>query len=119
LNIPELLNENAILREKLAAAESEKADTDLAFNHANEVIEKLDADLDTAKAALLSAQKEIERLREALQEIAEPIPFMRKRAEAEGAKINGPMAVALAGDHQFLKSVARAALAQAEGKETK
>lgn len=51
-------------------------------------------------------------LREALEEIAEPVPFMRKRAEAEGSKLNGQMAVALSDDSQFLKSIARAALAE-------
>jgi hypothetical protein len=51
-----------------------------------------------------------ERYREALEEIAEPIKFMRQRAEAEGGKINGAMAVALSEDHQFLKSIALAAI---------
>lgn len=52
---------------------------------------------------------------EALEEIAEPIPFMRKRAEAEGGKLNGQMAVALSDDANFLKSIARAALKETAG----
>jgi hypothetical protein len=42
--------------------------------------------------------------------MARVIKFMRQRAEAEGSKLNGSMAVALSEDHQFLKSIALAAL---------
>ena len=65
----------------------------------------------SAESSLSEARKEAEGLREALEEIAGPIPFMRKRAQAEGGKLDGRMAVELAEDHNFLKSIARAALA--------
>lgn len=53
---------------------------------------------------------ERDRLQEALREIAEPVPFMRKRAEAQGGKLNGHMAVILSDDANFLKAIAREAL---------
>lgn len=56
------------------------------------------------------AQELAVKFRSALEEIAEPIKFMRQRAEAEGGKLNGSMAVSLSEDHQFLKSIALAAL---------
>lgn len=62
---------------------------------------------------------EIERLREALIEIAEPVSFMRKRAEADGHKLNGRMAVSLSDDANFLKSIAREALGESRGTPTK
>ncbi len=52
--------------------------------------------------------------REALEEIVNPIAAMQRRAEAEGAKIDGIMANVLARDPEYLKGIARAALA-AEG----
>ena len=58
------------------------------------------------------AQELVVKFRSALEEIAEPIKFMRQRAEAEGGKLNGSMAVALSEDHQFLKSIARTVLKQ-------
>ena len=45
--------------------------------------------------------------KEALEEIADPISFMQKRAEAEGSQIDGRMAIALSGDPNFLKAIAR------------
>lgn len=56
---------------------------------------------------------EIKRLGEALREIAEPVAFMRKRAESDGHKLNGRMAVSLSDDANFLKSIAREALKEA------
>lgn len=55
-------------------------------------------------------QAEVLRLRVALDEIASPIPFMHKRAEAEGGKLDGRMAVELSDDANFLKAIAREAL---------
>jgi hypothetical protein len=63
-------------------------------------------------ADTLTAQAgRIGELEAALAEISDPISFMRKRAEAEGNMLNGQMAVTLSQDHNFLKSIARAALA--------
>src|ERR1035441_1962054 len=70
--------------------------------------------LTEADAQIMAASWE---MLQALEEIAEPIPFMRKRAEAEGGKLNGQMAVILSDDANFLKSIARAALAKARGEE--
>lgn len=55
------------------------------------------------------AQELAVKFREALEEIAEPLKFMRQRAEAEGGKLD-LMAWSLSKDHQFLKSIALAAL---------
>ena len=52
----------------------------------------------------------LEAAQQALEEISNPIPFMRKRAEQEGGKLNGQMAVALSDDANFLKSIAREAI---------
>jgi hypothetical protein len=51
---------------------------------------------------------------DALKEISEPITFMRERAEAEGGKLDGRMAVEWSNDPNFLKSIARAVLAEAK-----
>jgi len=56
------------------------------------------------------AESRVRTLEEALAEIAQPIPAMRKRAEADGSKLNGKMADELSNDANFLKSIARAAL---------
>lgn len=52
---------------------------------------------------------EIDRLREALSEIAQPIVYMQKRAEAEGARLNH-MAIAIANDPNYLSGIAADAL---------
>lgn len=53
---------------------------------------------------------QVERLRAGLDEICHPIVAMRRRAEAEGAKLDGHMAVALANDPHYLAGIARATL---------
>lgn len=62
------------------------------------------ADLIEALAA------EIARLREALEEIADPIGFIQREAAAEGNQINGAMLVQIANDPAHLKRIARTAL---------
>ena len=49
--------------------------------------------------------------REALEEIVNPIAAMQRKAEAEGAKIDGMMANALSRNPEYLKGIASAALA--------
>lgn len=61
-----------------------------------------------AENARLSAQ--VARLVEALQEIAHPIAYMRKRADAAGAGLNGQYAVMLSESANHLKSLAAKAL---------
>jgi hypothetical protein len=50
------------------------------------------------------------KLREALEEIAEPIAAMKKRAEAEGGTINYMMADNIASSPQYYKQIAKRAL---------
>jgi hypothetical protein len=52
---------------------------------------------------------EIAKLRVALEEIAQPIAFIRKNLK-EGEALNGSMAIALANDPNYLKGIAKAAL---------
>lgn len=58
-------------------------------------------------------KKEIERLRAALEEIANPIAAMEARAKADGMRLNGGGAVALSNDPNYLKQIARDALGKA------
>lgn len=55
--------------------------------------------------------EENKRLRAALEEIANPIAAFQRKAKAEGAKVNGSMAVMLSNDPGYLKEIARKALA--------
>jgi hypothetical protein len=55
----------------------------------------------------------IEQLTAALEEIANPIAAMQRRAAQEGHALNGPAAIALSDDPAHLKSIARAALSKA------
>lgn len=64
-------------------------------------------------SAVLELLEEVERLRAALEEIADPIRFLEQRARAEGAQLDGMMAVRLAEDPSRPRLIARAAL---EGK---
>jgi hypothetical protein len=57
--------------------------------------------------------KERDRFRDALREIVDPISAMRQLAADEGARLDGMMAVTLAKDPEYLKGIARAALAAA------
>lgn len=53
---------------------------------------------------------EIERLRAALTEIENPIAAMKQRAEAEGGRLNTPMALQMSNDPNYLKQIAKVAL---------
>lgn len=54
---------------------------------------------------------EVERLRAALREIRDPISGMRARMNvADGEALNGPMAIGLSNNPNYLKEIARAAL---------
>lgn len=48
----------------------------------------------------------------ALEEINNPISFMRKRAEADGCVLDGQMAMAFANDANYLRAIARDILNQ-------
>jgi hypothetical protein len=50
------------------------------------------------------------KFRKALEEIVDPIQAMRQLAADEGTGLDGLMAVTLAKDPEYLKSIARAAL---------
>lgn len=58
---------------------------------------------------LTEARAEIARYREALEEVADPIQAMRRRAEAEGSRLSG-MAYSISNDIHYVKEIARAAL---------
>ena len=53
-------------------------------------------------------------LMEALDEIVNPISYMRKRAAALGGVLNDSMALNIANSAAHLQSIARAAIAKAE-----
>lgn len=63
-----------------------------------------------ADITALARQNTIDRLTEALDEIANPFKYMQLRAEKEGASINGMMAMQIEKDPEYLKSIARKAL---------
>jgi hypothetical protein len=62
------------------------------------------------------AGRTVAELFEALENIAQPIKYMQKKAEREGCRLNG-MAVHLSQDAEYLKDIARAAIAKATGGE--
>ena len=70
--------------------------------------EVLGANADLAKANI-ALRTENERLREALDEIANPVKHMRDEAERKGARLNG-LAIQLANNAAFLRNIARDAL---------
>ena len=70
--------------------------------------------LHIAKAALYWQDK-AEQYRVALDEIANPIKYMRQEAEAKGARLDGGIAIQLSGSANYLQGIARAALAAIEG----
>lgn len=61
-------------------------------------------------AACQKKDEEIRRLRSALEEIANPIKAMRERAVAEDKRLDGHIAINLAGSAQYLKDIATEAL---------
>lgn len=63
----------------------------------------------------LAAQRvgEVERWREALEEIVSPVKFMQRRADEAGGHISGPHAIQLASDPSYLQKIAERALTAA------
>jgi hypothetical protein len=76
---------------------------------ADEIHKWYDVLLDRAE----QAEAEVERLREALEDVIDPISKMERELE-DGYNLDGAMAVSLSRDPEYLRSIARAAL-----KETK
>lgn len=64
---------------------------------------------DRAAQALTALLAENERLREALRDVADPLSYLRRMAEAQGSTLNG-MAYQIANDPEQIKRIARAAL---------
>lgn len=65
--------------------------------------------LRAALAAPMPSQED--RMRKALEEIENPIATMQKRADAAGTRLDGMIANQIANDPNYLKGIARAALA--------
>jgi hypothetical protein len=70
----------------------------------------LSQDLADAGAEIARLRAENERLRAALRDIADPFEMLRRRAEAEGAKLHGAQALGYASHAPNLSALARAAL---------
>lgn len=64
--------------------------------------------------ALATANARVERYREALDEIVNPIAAMQRRADAAGGRIDGMMANQIAKDAYYLRGIAAAALTGGE-----
>lgn len=62
------------------------------------------------QAATALQDARVREMEEALEAIIHPIRHLQKEAEREGHKLDGMMAVVLAKDTEFLKSIARQAL---------
>lgn len=60
--------------------------------------------------AMAKIAQENKRLRAALDKVANPITYLQKEAQAQGDVLNGGMAVALANDPHWLRSIASEAL---------
>ena len=78
--------------------------------HRAQLMAAEEAGYERGLADAATALSEAERMREALVEIANPIAKMQEQAEAEGARLDGMMAQAIANDPNHLKSIARAAI---------
>jgi hypothetical protein len=76
------------------------------------------ANVGTMLERTLAAENEAAVFRTALEAITNPIAAMQRHAEAEGAKLDGMMANLLARDPEYLKEIARAALAATSTGET-
>ena len=62
----------------------------------------------TAQVEALTAERDA--LREALADVINPFAYLQRKAKAEGRQLSG-QAYAIANDLQFVKSIARSALA--------
>lgn len=59
-------------------------------------------------------QKRVAKLEKALHHIANPIAVIQAEAKAQGMSVDGGMAVRLSDDPNYLKGIAREALANVE-----
>lgn len=73
--------------------------------------DKLAAFIVEAVNSHASLTSELDQLREAMEEIVNPVEFMRRRSDASSSKLDGLMAIALAKDPEYLRAIARSALA--------
>jgi hypothetical protein len=62
----------------------------------------------------IKAEAEVERLRMALDKIANPLKYMQMEARAKGAELNGVYAIMLSKDPNYLQEIA---LAELDGKD--
>ena len=83
--------------EQISYVTAERDERDGAVRIGNKVLERVGANYD--------------RLREALEDIADPISRLRDAAELAGMEFDGMMAVRMADDAGYLQNIARAALA--------
>lgn len=70
---------------------------------------KPDARISVPIRTITALLEERERLREALEDIAHPVAAIQRKADEQGARLNG-LAFAVANDPEYLKGIARAAL---------
>lgn len=75
--------------------------------------DELVAAWNTRTAAEATSRQEVERLREALQDVVSPLAYLQRYAKAEGRQISG-QAYAIANDLAFVQDIARAALTASE-----
>ena len=94
-------------REQIAAYEVERAQMQQYYRRAI-------ADRDDAKATISRLRAELAECIAALEKIANPISAM-KRALPVGATLNRAMATTLSNDPNYLKEIAKAALAARKG----
>lgn len=73
-------------------------------------VKKLEARIKELESSGQQATPDVAGLVEALEEISDPIRFMKERLE-EGERLNGMAAVQLAEDASYLRGIARTALA--------
>jgi hypothetical protein len=62
-------------------------------------------------------QAKLDKAREALDEIVYPIKHMQDKAEKEGMRLDGGIAIALGENASYLKNIAIKALTEIEGSE--
>jgi uncharacterized coiled-coil protein SlyX len=67
---------------------------------------------DEAHAQIRAQQEKVERLRGALDEIVNPLVYMQRRADADGTRLDGHMAIYVSRDPAHLQSIARVALSE-------
>ena len=109
-SIVEVWNRRAALSDQ--AARIAELETEL-YLLRNDRANKADQiyDLETS---LTASRAECEGLRAALEEIANPLDTMRRRAAETGRRLDGAIANTLANDANHLKQIARSALSQKE-----